>query len=400
MFLQTLIRSGTMDSDGFGSKGGGEEGLNHWHNLGQLSLDDKGFEIFSRRLRAVAESKVDVLSFSKSPKEPGPSMFLERLDVFSCSEPPKEPGPPMFLEKLPREIRTIIYNYFLMPRWVFNIPKSQRAHGGGYAPQELIDNSLESCLSSELLNICTQIRREYKEDAFRVLPTRIYCTGSAVNRSIPFSSSQLKALVPLLNHLVHDIGKAQSAVDRLFESKGIRALPRLKYTSYSIASNLNLVRHLDISVKINSATTSLSQPRKAVSMARKLVTAEMPSITGPDENRLLFSKLTRVSISIDLEDIYPAGTLAPDLDEFGKMMQHAFGKKLGCLWTKGSLEQCSVVACYALTRDCAPFRSKERRIPGVRFGEVRTMHVMGDSNTMWAWDVKTGKRKMVEAVIM
>lgn len=64
-------------------------------------------------------------------------------------------------------------------------PIAQRAHGGGDEPQELIDNSLGSCLSNELLNICTQIRREYKDDAFRVLPMRIYCTGSNVNRSIP-----------------------------------------------------------------------------------------------------------------------------------------------------------------------------------------------------------------------
>lgn len=206
--------------------------------------------------------------------------------------------------------------------------------------------------------------------------------------------------MPLLIHLVHDIGEAQSAVYRLLKSNGIRALPRLNYTSHSIASNLHLVRHLDISVKINSATTSLSQPRKAVSMARKLVTARIPSIIGHDEIRLLFSNLTKVSISVELEDMYPLGMPATDLEEFGKMMQHAFVRSLVIYGTQGSLEQCSVVAYCALRQDRGVFGSEERRIPGVRVGKVRTMHIMGNTNTMWAWDLKTGKRKVVEAVVM
>lgn len=92
-------------------------------------------------------------------------LLQSRKWTSSFSWPLKKPGSSTFLEKLPREIRTMIYNYFLMPRWAFDIPKSRR-RTIGYAPQELIDNSLEPCLSSVLLNICTQIRREYTKKTY------------------------------------------------------------------------------------------------------------------------------------------------------------------------------------------------------------------------------------------
>lgn len=93
----------------------------------------------------------------------------------------------------------------------------------------------------------------------------------------------------LLDDLVLDIGEAQQG---LLDSKGGQVPPRLKHTSDSITSNLNFILYLDISLKFNFATALLSQPGKAVPLARQLVTAEVSSINGlvPRELRRLISR--------------------------------------------------------------------------------------------------------------
>lgn len=172
-----------------------------------------------------------------------------------------------------------------MPRCDIDIQRCRKAPSNrDPTPQELTGNSLEPCLSNELLNICTQIRKEYKEDTFGVLPTRIHFLGDA--KADPFSKQQLAQLPPLINAMVLDFGNAQS--------EGTKPR-RKKHSHESIARNLHLVQHVNISIIID---TDNAEPRNAISLVAGSLAAQVQSFLG-----LLFTPLTTSSIRVEFKNI-------------------------------------------------------------------------------------------------